>query len=176
VAELIAVTARAAVLVVFLVGCASKVRRRADFAEFRESVRTMAPVVRRLPFLPAAVVVLEALVPILVLAPGTAAAGLALAAVLLAAFSAAGVSARLRGRRATCRCFGTVRPFALAHYVRNGVLGTVAATGAFATGRPPAGFPAMATAATAGAAVAVFLLALDDLIPVPVRTPVEDIP
>lgn len=170
--ETVAVTARAAVLVVFLVAFVSKVRSRKDFAEFRESVRTMAPA--WVP--PAAVVVLEALVPILVAVPETASVGLTLAAVLLAAFSAAAVAARLRGRRAICRCFGAAQPFGPAHYVRNGVLGAVAVAGAFAAGGPSGGFSAMAPAAATGVAMAVLLLALDDLVPLLARTPAGDVP
>jgi hypothetical protein len=175
VAELIAVTARAGVFVVFLVACVSKVRSRADFAEFRESTSVLVPVVARVPFLPAALVALEALVPFLVSVPGTAAVGLVLAAVLLVAFSAAGVAARLRGDRAICRCFGAAVPFAAAHHVRNGVLAAIAVTGASAAGGPPAELAVTVSAATAGLAMAVLLLALDDLIPLLARTPVEDI-
>jgi hypothetical protein len=107
-------------------------------------------------------VVLEALVPILVSVHRGAGAGLVLAAALLAAFSAAGLAAQGRGREAICRCFGAPRPLSPAHHVRNGVLGAVAVTGALATGGPPAELSALVPAVTAGVALAVVLLALED--------------
>jgi hypothetical protein len=165
VAELVAVTARAAVFVVFLVACVSKVRSRAAFAEFTESARAMVPALAGAPSLPVAVVVLEALVPVLVSVPRGAGAGLVLAAALLTAFSAAGLAAQARGRAAICRCFGARRPLSPAHHVRNGVLAAVAVIGAPVAGGPHAELSALVPAVTAGVALAVVLLVLDDLVP-----------
>ncbi|GLF99549.1 MauE/DoxX family redox-associated membrane protein [Streptomyces yaizuensis] len=200
---------RGCLLLVFTRSVLGKVRSRAAFAEFTESVSALLPA-RLLPARPlsvplparllsvplparplaVAVVTAEAaLVPALALpgvlappaaldaVPGTAAGtaavllvcGLALAAVLLAAFTALAVSAARGGNRVPCRCFGrTTTPLGAVHAVRNAVLLAVAVTGLVATAlpgwSPGAGDPVAAlTAVLAGAALGLLTTALDDL-------------
>jgi hypothetical protein len=109
-------------------------------------------------------------------APGAYAlllAGLAAAAGLLLVLCAGVAIAVARGTAATCACFGaTARPLGPRHLVRNAILTAITGTGLVATepGRPD---PAVGLVAVlAGAAIALTLIHLDDLIELfaPVRT------
>lgn len=121
------VAARVLLGVVFAVSAASKVRP-ADHRAFRRTVRDWTG--GRLPAAPpaAALVVLEAAVPVLLaLRP---AAGLALAVVLLAGFTAAILGRLRQGDAGACRCFGSTDvPVSSVHVVRNAVLLAVALVG-----------------------------------------------
>lgn len=166
--------------VVFLVSAASKLRSRRAFDEFAVSVRELgaATAVAR----PIAVVVVaaEALIPVLLAVPVTAAAptggvtslatgtGLVLAGGLLTAFVVAIVVSLRRGVRAPCRCFGmSSTPLGLRHVARNGVLVAAAVTGlvALAGGADDAVQPAgSAIAVMVGLVAGLLITALDDLV------------
>ncbi|MEV0147783.1 MULTISPECIES: MauE/DoxX family redox-associated membrane protein [unclassified Nonomuraea] len=156
------------IAVVFAVTAVSKAR---DLAGFARSLPDLVPVPRRLTR-PLAVVVagLEGLTALVVAVPlvagvsGAVAYGLALALLLLAAFTVAIAAALRRGRRAPCRCFGaSAAPLGVRHLVRNGLLITAAALGLLL----PAGSPALAGAVVAGVAGlvgAILVAAFDDLV------------
>lgn len=171
---------RGCLLLVFTRSVMGKVRSRAAFAEFTRTVRSLPPARRLSAPLPArtlAVLVVTAeaaLVPALALPgvlapPAVLVAGLGIAAVLLAAFTALAADAARRGSRVPCRCFGrTTTPLGAVHAVRNSVLLAVAVTGLVAvavTGRSPeAGDPmAVLTALLGGAVLGLLVTALDDL-------------
>jgi hypothetical protein len=134
--------------------------------------RGFADELRNLAVLPAdlvrpaavAVIVAEVAVLVLLVVPGTAPAGLTLAAVLLLAFAAALSVALARGRRAACRCFGAIGgPLGPRHVVRNVLLAGVAVVGqAAGTGAPlhPAG---VAVAIGAGLFLAIACIELDSI-------------
>ncbi|GAA1888008.1 MauE/DoxX family redox-associated membrane protein [Actinomadura bangladeshensis] len=170
--QYVALTARCALGLIFLVAVAGKLRSRDAFREFRLSVPGLAP---GLPPMATsvAVVAAESAAVVLLALPWTAPAGLALAGAVLLAF-AAGVHRALRdGRRATCRCFGTrPSPIGRAHVVRNLVLTAVAWGGLAAQlASPGPVHPAGAVIAVAGAAVltlvSVFFDELADLLIAP---------
>jgi hypothetical protein len=157
------------VAVTFAYSAATKVAGRAAYADFRGWLGSAAGVPRSLAAPAAAVTIaLEAVAAWAVLVPALAPAGFAVAAVLLAAFSA-GVHSMVR-RRVTvpCRCFGTGhRPPGPAHLVRNAILFAVAASGlaltAAGAGPPPLGADAV-LACAAGATAALLLVNLDELV------------
>ena len=159
------VAARVLLGVVFAVSAASKTRP-ADHRAFRRTVRDWTG--DRVPAGPAAVtlVVLEAAVPVLLAV--RPAAGLALAVVLLAAFTAAIVVQLRRGSAEGCRCFGnTSSPVSPVHVARNAVLLAVALAGLL-TGTAASGSSRWdGSAATAGGlalVLAVLVVRLDDLV------------
>lgn len=127
----VAVAARALVFVVFLSAISGKARNREAFASFVDSLRG-------LPFLPArqrqlaaiATVVAEACIVALVLLPTTAVAGLGLAGVVIASFTAVMVRATRHGAHVTCRCFGVASDaWGRPQLIRNGLLAAAAAIG-----------------------------------------------
>jgi hypothetical protein len=163
------VTCRALLGAVFVGALIGKVAGRGAFAAFTASLR-------RMDVLPAKVVVpaagatvaAEALVALLVLIPtrGTGAAGCALAAVVLAVFTAAVVRSLRRGNRAPCRCFGaSSQPLGPRHVVRNVGLVAVALLGLAATltaGRVEVA-PAV-VAGTVGLVLGVLVAVFDDIL------------
>jgi len=165
--ELAAVGARWCIGLVFLMSGASKIRRRADFNAFRASVAALLPRwgrdVRRLP---EAVLMLELAVAPLLLVPGQAWLGFALAIMLLVAFTVAIAAARARGVRAPCRCFGgSAAPLGVRHLVRNTLLAAIGAVGLLSGSTP--GHRAAATTAMAagiGLVAAVVFVILDDIV------------
>ncbi|CAM5304619.1 MauE/DoxX family redox-associated membrane protein [Streptomyces abikoensis] len=155
--------------VVFLASSAGKVTGRRAFDRFVSSVagmqvvsfRSARPVAR-------AVVAAEGAVWVCLAVPVPAATvvGLALAAGLLAAFTAGIALSLRRGVRTPCRCFGSsASPLGPRHIARNLALTAAAVTGAAAV-------TAGGTAAPAGAAVAALgglllgglVTALDDIL------------
>ncbi|NDU77002.1 methylamine utilization protein MauE [Actinomadura sp. DSM 109109] len=167
--ELVRIGAACLIGLVFAVSAVSKLR---DFDGFARSVPALVPAWRgRSRLLAIITTALEALVPPLLVAPVTAPIGFAVAAVLLAAFTAAIAASLRRGRRTACRCFGPSSvPLGPRHLVRNGALLTCAALGALApAGLPPAG--GVAVAAAAGLAAAVLIVFLDDIVELFARNP-----
>ncbi|NYD48182.1 putative membrane protein YphA (DoxX/SURF4 family) [Actinomadura luteofluorescens] len=167
--ELVRIGCACLVGLVFAVSAVSKLR---DFDGFARSVPALVPVPPgRARLLAIATTTLEALVPPLLVAPVTAPFGFGLAAVLLAAFTAAVATSVRRGRRTACRCFGpSSAPLGPRHLVRNGVLLACAVLGALAPGGlPPAG--GIAVAAAAGLAGAVLIVSLDDIVELFARNP-----
>lgn len=163
--QYVALTARCALGLIFLVAVVGKVRGRDAFREFRRSVPGLAP------GLPAAatsvaVVAAESAAVVLLAVPRTAPVGLALAGAVLLAF-ATGIRRALRdGRNATCRCFGArPSPFGRVHVVRNLVLTALAWGGLAAHLAVPGPVqPAGAVIAVAGAGVlALAFIFFDDL-------------
>ncbi|MET8159661.1 MauE/DoxX family redox-associated membrane protein [Sphaerisporangium sp. NPDC005289] len=149
------------VALVFAMSAVSKLR---DLEGFRRSLPALVPARRELlrP-LAMAVVVLEALVPIMIAVPPATSYGLALACALLVAFTVAIARALGRGQTAPCRCFGaSAAPLGPRHLVRNGLLITAAVLG----GLSPGGAPVLAGAVIAGAAgliAALLIASLDDI-------------
>ncbi|MET7851104.1 MauE/DoxX family redox-associated membrane protein [Streptomyces avermitilis] len=156
---------------VFLCSVVGKVRGPAAFAAFRVAVARLVPALRGRTG-PVAVLVAGAETAVVgaLAVPSTVAVGFALAALLLAAFTAALVGALRRDETVACHCFGDGgQPVALPHVVRNAVLLCAASAGLAARlmteGHPtatarPAAF--LCTAA-AGAFLALVTVALDSL-------------
>ncbi|MFF4812047.1 MauE/DoxX family redox-associated membrane protein [Micromonospora chersina] len=152
---------------VFLTAVVGKLRTRAGFAGFVGAVgqfgvpaRFAGPVARLAVATEAAVVLLLAL-------PGTAPAGLLLAAGLLGVLTAAIVGALRRGARPACRCFGAGdAPIGARHVARNVALAAAALLGllAGATGGPPPGPAGLLVAAGLAVPLAVLVVRLDDLV------------
>ncbi|SES95722.1 MauE/DoxX family redox-associated membrane protein [Nonomuraea wenchangensis] len=167
--DYLALTARCALGLVFLVAVIGKVRGRAAYEAFRRSVPELVPLPRGAAsaVLPALVVAAECAVVVLLTVERTAAAGLALAAAVLLAFTA-GIGRALRaGVRASCRCFGmTPSPLGRLHLVRNLALAALAVAGAAAVlaGAPGQPHPAgVALAVAGGALLALPAVFADDL-------------
>jgi len=151
---------------VFLVAALGKLRSRPALREFTGSLhqlrllptRTVAPVA-------VALALIEAAVPGLLIADGTAAAGFGVALGLLGALTAGIAVALVRGTPAPCRCFGRREtPLNRWHLLRNGLLVAVAVAGLTwpaGTGTHPGG---AAVAAAAGLTAAVLIVCLDDLV------------
>ncbi|MEU8030358.1 MauE/DoxX family redox-associated membrane protein [Streptomyces sp. NPDC049099] len=152
---------------VFAASAFAKLRGRAAFAGFTKGLAAMRVVPERgLRELAGVVAVTEAVVPVLLLAPGTVRLGLGLAVLLLSAFTlAVGVVLR-RGTVASCPCFGAAQaPFGVRHVVRNTVLTGVAAAGLATVGGGASGQGAgVLLAVLAGAVLASLVIRLDDLV------------
>jgi methylamine utilization protein MauE len=154
--------------VVFAVSAWSKLR---DFRGFAHSVPDLAPVPARwVTPVSVTVVAAESATAVLVLIPATATLGFALALALMLAFIAGIAHALRRGRRTSCRCFGASdTPVGPRHIARNFALAVVAVLGALAPGHaiPFAGF---ALAGLTGIVLAVFVVAMDDIAVIVVRS------
>jgi Methylamine utilisation protein MauE len=156
---------RVAIGLVFACSAVGKLRGRAGFAGFLDSVRALVPIAagRGAPALAGSTIAAELAVAVGVLPGATYRAALVLAAVLLAAFGVALALAVRRRVRVPCRCFGaTSEPPGAPQLVRNGGLLAVALAGALA----PAGAVASAGAATAafaGIVLAILAVGADDL-------------
>jgi uncharacterized membrane protein YphA (DoxX/SURF4 family) len=156
----VAVAARVLVGLVLVVSAAGKLR---DHAGFTASIHDFRLVPRAsVPLVAAAVAGTEAAVPVLLVIPVTARAGAVLAAALFAGLTAAVWSAVRRGTGAVCRCFGARHePLGRPHVVRNiTLLGCALA----ALGGGPVASAGVAVAVGAGAAGALVLLRLEDLV------------
>ena len=155
---------------VFAVSVMGKLRGRGSYGGFVAATGRLGPgwMLARVPAgaVAGGVLAAEAAVPMLLVPPGTAWTGLALAGLLAAVFAVALLAARRRGDGAPCHCFGaSSRPAGGVHVVRNAVLaaaavlGTVA--GALADG-PPGPLGAV-TATAAGVALAAVTVTADDV-------------
>ncbi len=171
-----ALTCRALVTAVFLVAVVSKLRSRAAFAAFVDSLRGLPEVpAGRERFAGMLTVAVEAAIVLLVASPvpGLVRLGFLLAAGLLAVLAVVTAVALARGAVASCRCFGAAaRPLGWPNLLRDGLLAAFAAAGAAAgTGGPagywatPGGTPAggVLVALAAGAVGALLVVLLDDL-------------
>jgi uncharacterized membrane protein YphA (DoxX/SURF4 family) len=157
----LALAARAALLLVFLVSAVSKLRGRRHFRGFADSLRSVAPP-RLTQVTAAAVAAAEATCVLLLALPATARYGFMLAAALLAAFTLVAGWAVGTGRQLSCRCFGRqARPFGPPHLLRNVLLLALAGCGLGAGPVPVAGG---LVAVAAGGTVALILISLDDVI------------
>ncbi|MFG3013865.1 MauE/DoxX family redox-associated membrane protein [Streptomyces cinerochromogenes] len=156
---------------VFFCSVVGKVRGAAAFTGFRTAMARLAPALRGRTG-PVAVLVVgaEAVVVGALAVPSTVAAGFALAAVLLAAFTAVLAGALRRDEKVACHCFGGGgQPVALRHVLRNAgllcaasaalVAQLMTAGGTTATSRPAV----FLFTAGAGAFLALVTVALDEL-------------
>lgn len=162
------VACQAMLFCVFATSVISKVRSRAAYLDFRQSVaafRVLPPSWSKMAA--RATVAGEAGVVFLLALPWTALVGFALATGLLGAFTVAIVLALRGGQTAPCRCFGaSAAPLSGSHVVRNLSLLAVSLTGlvggAVLTG--PTRDPAGLTLSLAVAAVAaLFVVRFDDV-------------
>ncbi|MCF2532193.1 MauE/DoxX family redox-associated membrane protein [Yinghuangia soli] len=158
---------RLTLICVLAVAGVAKLRDRDQFAE----------ALRDFPFLPAAarpalavlVPAAELLAAVLLLLPWTVGLGLALAAVLCAAFTAVAVATMRRGSSVGCACFGsrTSVPMGPWHVARNVALTALAAVGgavALADGTSTSlEAPAVALAVGAAAYLTALAVFTDDL-------------
>ncbi|GAA3069185.1 MauE/DoxX family redox-associated membrane protein [Streptosporangium carneum] len=156
--------------VVFAVAVAGKTRGAGAFHAFARSLVETRLVKRRWRTGAATCVILaEAAVAPLLLAPGSAAFGFAVAASLSALFTGAVALTLLRRIRASCLCFGARRsPMGWPHVVRNAILTAVgvlghAATTAVSAASPPVHAEGVVVAVLAGAVGALLLIRFDDL-------------
>ncbi|MBF6049847.1 methylamine utilization protein MauE [Streptomyces sp. NRRL B-1677] len=155
--------------VVFLASSAGKAAGRRSFDRFVSSVAGMQVVpVRRARPVARTVVAAEGAVCVSLAVPVPAATvvGLAIAAVLLAVFTAGIALSVRRGVRAPCRCFGaSPTPLGPRHIVRNLALTAAAVTGAAAAGAGGTATPGgVAVAVLAGLLLGALVAALDDIL------------
>jgi uncharacterized membrane protein YphA (DoxX/SURF4 family) len=160
---------RVLLALVLLAAALGKLRSRDALTGFRASVRDLG-------LLPdgwvrpaaSAVIAGELAAPALLAVPATTGAGFAVAAVVLASFTAAVLAAVLRRRRVRCRCFGASGgPLGVPHVVRNAALSAAAAGAGWASlGLGPAGLEPAGVVLALGAAAVVGLLVIvfDDLV------------
>jgi len=125
------IACRTLLLGVFVAALAGKIRRRSTYRDFAKWVGTLGLVPRRLTAIAAAsATAAEAAAVALLALPSTVPVGFALAAALLAVFTAGVALAIRRGRRAPCHCFGASKtPLGAVHVVRNAVLLAVGCAG-----------------------------------------------
>ncbi|GAA2395002.1 hypothetical protein Cme02nite_55090 [Catellatospora methionotrophica] len=166
--ELWTVGARCAIIVVFTVSVVGKVRTRAAFSEFTDSLYGFGqPTAAAARLLAAATVLAEAAIVGLTVLSATFRWGLLIAAGVLLVFVVAIVRALRRGLAPSCRCFGSgVSRMSRIHVVRNLLLTVIALTGLLtaAIGTRAALNPAGAgLAVCCGAMAAVVLIHLDDI-------------
>ncbi|MFE0191451.1 MauE/DoxX family redox-associated membrane protein [Streptomyces sp. NPDC059008] len=169
--DILAVACASCLVVVFGAAALGKIRSRAAFSRFAQSLTAMD-------LLPAgwvracAVLVAGGEVAVLLLllaSPLTAPAGVVgcvLAAGLLLAFTVGAALTVIRQVRVVCRCFGASGgPMGRLHVLRNGALTLLAAGGVLSGGGAGAVAPAYTAVAVAGGAVAGALVTrLDDLV------------
>ncbi|WP_418955716.1 MauE/DoxX family redox-associated membrane protein [Streptomyces tritici] len=150
---------------VFLASAGGKLRGRAAFTAFLDSVaalRLVPPALARAAGL--ATLAAECAVVVLLAWGPSVRAGLWLALGLLAVLTFAVARTVRRGISAPCLCFGgTARPFRRRHVVRNALLLTAAAVALPRPDALSAGAPAL-LAAAAGVVAAAVVVALDDLV------------
>ncbi|MGP3934221.1 MauE/DoxX family redox-associated membrane protein [Nonomuraea sp. KM88] len=167
--QYVALGLRCAISLVFLVAVLGKLRSKNAFGRFAGSVPDVLPGLpsRVTVAVGAAVVAAEASVVVLLVAEGTAPAGLVLAGAVLLTFCAAIGRVIRTGARTPCRCFGaTASPLGGRHLIRNLLLVLAAAAGVAAHREAPPDslHPAGAVIAlVAGAAAALAVVLLDDL-------------
>ncbi|WP_063762666.1 MauE/DoxX family redox-associated membrane protein [Streptomyces sp. NRRL S-1448] len=168
--DILAVACASCLAVVFGAAALGKLRSRAAFSRFAQSLTTWdllpAGWVR-----PCAVLVAASEVAVLLLLLASPLAvpagrvGFVLAAGLLLAFTAGAALMVVRGVRAVCRCFGASgSPMGRLHVLRNGVLTLIAAGGVLGSSGIAAVAPAYGAVAVAGGAVVGALVTrLEDL-------------
>lgn len=154
----------------FAAAVAGKLRGRGPYAGFVRAAGRLGPrwLVSRVPagVLAGGVIAAEAAVPVLLVPPGTARVGFALAGLLASAFAVAVLVALRRGDRAPCNCFGvSARPVGGGQLVRNVVLAAAAGLGlaAGAAGAGPLEPAGVVAAVVAGAVITAVVVAADDV-------------
>lgn len=175
----VAVACQTALLVVFGVSSATKLRGREAYRAFRDSLRALRWLPQTLVAPAAALtVVAEVATVLLLVVPAWRALGFAAAAALLTVFSAGIAAARRRGASAPCRCFGrSTRPLGWAHVARNAALLAVAGTGWLALVAADPGAPlhpgGVAVAVAAGVAVGGLSAIFDEIVELFAPTPLD---
>jgi hypothetical protein len=157
--------------IVFLVSAFTKLRSRSAFRRFRSWLAALpVPAARSRPVpVATAMAAAEVAIVVLVALPWTARAGLVLAAVMLAVFTAGTSLAVARGAGEPCQCLGmSASPLAWRHVVRDTLLCLVAMAGALGAGALGAGSGSLRPAGivvslAVGLAIALFVVFLDDL-------------
>ncbi|MGB2570721.1 MauE/DoxX family redox-associated membrane protein [Micromonospora citrea] len=161
-------TARLLLALVFLAAVVGKLRTRSDFADFVATVGRFGVPARWTRPVAGTAVAAEAAVVVLLVTPGAAQAGPALAVVLLAVLTAALVATLRRGERPACRCFGAAdTPIGRRHVLRNLALGAVALLGLAVGLGGDGGSPSAAgilLAAGVALPLAAVVVRLDDLV------------
>ena len=113
------------VLLALVLGLAfiGKISSRAAFRGFTDSLTALPWLPRRRhPVLAVVTAAAEGVSTVLVVVPGTAVAGLALAALLMACFTIVPAISLRQGVELTCRCFGLRdAKIGLSHVLRNGI-------------------------------------------------------
>ncbi|MFC7931028.1 MauE/DoxX family redox-associated membrane protein [Streptomyces cinereoruber] len=161
----VVIACRALLALVFLASAAGKLRGRDALAGFTAEVRAWRLVPARASGAVAAGVAgAEAVAAVLSALPVAGRSGPVLAGLLVAVFTTGIVITRARGTTARCSCFGrTAVPLGRRHLVRNGFL--LAAAGlALLPVTGPAGLPAAVVAVGAGAAAALPVVTLDEIV------------
>lgn len=167
-----ALSCRVLVGLVFAVSAFSKLRTRSAYREFASWLASLPVPLAGTSALPPILAGAEAGIVVLVAAPATAPAGLALAAVTLAVLTAGTAVAVRGGARATCRCFGPSQaPLAARHVLRNGFLLVTALAGALGGGTVAAHPAKIVLSLMAAMAAATFVVFLDDLAALTGRDP-----
>src|SRR5215813_11803225 len=118
----VAVGCRVLLAVILGLAFIGKISSRAAFRGFTDSL-TVLPWLprRRHPVLAVVILVAEGASTVLLVVPGTALAGLALAVVLMTCFTVMPALSLRRGVELTCRCFGLRdAKIGLSHVLRNG--------------------------------------------------------
>ena len=157
---------RCLLALVFAASAAAKLRSPGAFRAFRRGLAAMRVLPdRAVPLVAVLVAGLEAVVPAALLVKGAELPGLAVAVLLLTAFTVAIALTLRRGTTAVCPCFGVSgSPFGPRHLARNSALLTVGAFTAVATrtgGLPPP--PGLVLTGVAAAVLAVLAITFDDL-------------
>lgn len=160
---------RVLLALVMLAAALGKLRSRDALTGFRASVHGLGLLPDGWAGPVAGVVIAGELVaPALLAVPATTGAGFAVAAVVLASFTAAVLAAVLRRRRVPCRCFGASgRPLGVSHLVRNAALTAAAAGAGWASlglAQTPLEPGGVVLAIGAAAVVALLVIAFDDLV------------
>lgn len=169
----LALACRSLIGVVFVASALSKLRSRAAFGAFVSWLAGLPVLPRRWSRAVAAVMAASEVSVVMLLAlPWTATAGLAFAAVMLAAF-AAGAFVVTRGEATVpCQCFGpSSAPLSGRHVARDAALCVVAASGAAGAGPIAARFPAITLSVGCGLTLALFVIYLDDIAALTLRYP-----
>jgi len=162
-------TCRVLLALVMLAAALGKLRSRDALTGFQASVRGLGLLPDRSAAPVAGVVIAGELAAAALLAvPTTSGAGFAVAAVVLASFTAVVLAAVLRGRRVPCRCFGASgSPLGVPHLVRNAGLTAAAAScgwASFGLSRTSLEQGGVVLALGAGAVIALLVIAFDDLV------------
>ena len=157
---------RALLIVVFATAVVGKVRTPEAFLDYQDSMVALARPIRLEGAVATAVaafmVVCEAAVVLLLMAPITRPVGYALAAALLAGFAAAVLGALRQGSSVRCRCFGSAGSvLGRAHAIRNVMLAAGAVAGM--AGGPPVAASAALVALTCGALLGLVVTRWEDL-------------
>ncbi len=167
--EYVAIGCGAVLVVVFAVAVVGKARGAGAFRAFAHSLVETRLVTRRWRTGAAAgVISAEAAVVLLLVTPGAAGPGFAVATTLSAVLTGAVALTVLRRVRASCLCFGArPSPMGWSHVFRNAVLAAVGGLGhatATAAPWPPVRAEGAVVAVLAGTAGALLLIRLDDLV------------